>query len=123
MKPPYLIAVIFSAVALYGCGSDSFLGRAEQSCLKYPVPGPRAECTQRAKEDMAAFEKETAKSRDLVKAKGLAEIQAQEAAASVVGDGTGADQADAAGTSKADDKKKNGLCFKRAATGEMVCPN
>ena len=123
MKHHDFIAVLFGTAALCGCGSDSFLGRAEQSCLKYPVPGPRAECTQRVKDDMAAFEKETEKNRDLAKAKGLAEIQAQEAAGNVAGDGAGSDKTEAPGTSKVDEKKKSGLCFKRAATGEVVCPN
>ena len=84
------------------------LGRAEQSCLKYPTPAARAECEIRVKADNAAFVKESQKIEANAKALSLSEMPAQEMSA-----------ADA----KSDVKKKNGLCFKREATGEMVCPN
>lgn len=102
------LAILVTACVLCACARDGALGRAEQSCLKYPTPTARAECEGRAKADNAAFVKESQKNEEAAKARALAEVPAQEAPA-----------ADA----KSDVKKKSGLCFKRESTGEMVCPN
>jgi hypothetical protein len=124
MKHRHLIALVLSTVALSGCGRDSFLGRAEQSCLKYPTPAARMECEQRANEVNDAFEKETQKNRDQAKARAAAELKAQEPAGSgVAGDAAVDTKSNAPDAVKTEPQKKNGLCFKRAATGEVVCPN
>lgn len=103
-----LFNVLVSACALCACARDSALGRAEQSCLKYPTPDARAECEARAKADNAAFLKESQKMEEAAKARTEAEVPDQESAVP---------------DAKSDTKKKSGLCFKRASTGEMVCPN
>ena len=106
------LAIFVTACVLCACARDSALGRAEQSCLKYPTPTARAECEGRAKADNAAFLKESQKNEHAAKARALAELPAQEAPA-----------ADAKSDVKSEVKKKSGLCFKRESTGEMVCPN
>jgi hypothetical protein len=111
MQKRKLIKQLFTVCALFAlsaCARDNALGRAEQSCLKYPTPTARAECEARAKADNAAFLKESQKIEEATKARALAEEPAQEAST-----------ADA----KSDVKKKNSLCFKRESTGEVVCPN
>lgn len=103
-----LFVQLLAICVLCACARDSALGRAEQSCLKYPTPTARAECEARVKADNAAFLKESQKNVEAAKARSLAELPAQEAPA-----------ADA----KIEVKKKSGLCFKRESTGETVCPN
>lgn len=100
--------LLLLSACLGACGTDSALGRAEQACYKYPTPSARQECEQRAKADDAAYEKEMKRNEAQERAKAKAELQAQEV--------TDPD-------AKGEVKKKNGLCFKREATGEMVCPN
>ncbi|OYU44188.1 MAG: hypothetical protein CFE44_14310 [Burkholderiales bacterium PBB4] len=92
---------------LSACGPRGALWQAEQSCLKYPTPGARADCEYKARDDHAAFVKESQKSQDQARAKAQAELEAQEPAE---------------GEAKREPKKKNELCFKRAS-GETVCPN
>ena len=108
MQYRYLLAMLITVFAVCACTRDSALGRAEQSCLKYPTPTARTECEARARADHAAFLKESQKNEDAAKARTRAELTAQDPPA-----------ADAA----SDVKKKSGLCFKRESTGEMVCPN
>lgn len=108
MQHRHLTALLIATVALCACARDSALGRAEQSCLKYPTPTARAECEGQAKADNAAVVKESQKNEEAARARALAEVPAQAAPA-----------ADA----KSEVKKKSGLCFKRESTGEMVCPN
>lgn len=104
----HLMPLLITTVALCACGTDSMLGRAEQSCLKYPMPAARTECEGRAKADNAAFLKESQKNEAAAKARALAEVPAQ---------------MEAGPDTKSDAKKKSGLCFKRESTGEMICPN
>lgn len=76
--------------------ADGVLFRAEHSCAKFPTPEARADCENKRKETMTAFDKEQ-----------RAKQKAEKAA-----DGLGNDS-----------KGKNELCFTRKATGEVVCPN
>lgn len=91
----HLLAAL-AASTLSACGAQNGLWQAEQSCLKYPTPGARADCEAKARDDNAAFVKETQKNKDEAKAKQ---------------------------DSSLDTKKKNPLCFKRESSGETVCPN
>ncbi len=108
MQCRHSFAVLATVCALCACARDSVLGRAEQSCLKYPTPTARSECEARVKADHAAFMKESQKTEDTAKARALVDLPAQE---TPITDG------------KSEVKKKSGLCFKRESTGEMVCPN
>ena len=119
MKLPQILALVFLTSALCACGTDSALGRAEQSCIKYPTPTARTECEQKERADSQAFEKEIQKNKAEAKARADAELQAQASA----GDGRSDAKSDTGDATKPEAKKKSGLCFKRAATGEMVCPN
>lgn len=94
MQHRHLVARLMSTVALCACSTASVLGRAEQSCLKYPTPTARAECEARVKADNAAFLKESQKNAEAPSADAKGEVP-----------------------------KKSGLCFKRKSTGEVVCPN
>ena len=108
MRHLLISMLLLIACSLYGCARDSAMGRAEQSCLKYPTPSARAECEGQAKADNAAFLKESQKKEDDAKARAVAEIPNL--------DGPDAETKNVV-------KKKSGLCFKRESTGEMVCPN
>lgn len=112
MQYRQLIIVLIATGVLCGCGTDSALGRAEQSCLKYPTPSARADCEGRARADAAAYRMEAQKNEDAARARARAEVAAQEAAA-----------ADGKSDAKSEPQKKSGLCFKRESTGEVVCPN
>ena len=103
-----LLVQLFAVCALCACARDSALGRAEQSCLKYPTPTARAECEARVKADNAAFRQESQKNEEAAKAQSLAELPTQEVPPA---------------DPKSEVKKKSGLCFKRESTGEIVCPN
>lgn len=96
MKPVLVITLAVLGSLLSACSSSSYLGRAEQSCNKYPTPDERAACERKNKEGHAAFEKH----------------QEQEQASKK--------QAEAPDDAKV---PKNTLCFKRQSTGETVCPN
>ena len=120
-----IFAVLILTSLLSACGTGSLLGKAGQySCLGNPTPSAQMECEQRAKEDRVAQEKEILRNKAEVKAKADAEIQAQASQGrGVAGDASGEAKSDSADATQADTKKKSSLCFKRAATGEMVCPN
>ena len=96
MKIRNCVVVCVTASALSAWGAGNALWRAEQSCTKYPTPSARVDCEKKLNDDQTAFEK----------------AQQKEKADAKSRDGTlsGA-------------KKKNDLCFKRASTGETVCPN
>jgi hypothetical protein len=108
MQNSKLLVLLVAIGALSACARDSALGRAEQSCVKYPTPAARAECEARAKADNAAYLKETQKIEEAAKARAFADVPAQESPGAEV---------------KSDVKKKSGLCFKRESTGEIICPN
>ena len=89
----FLVALCLAGL-LSACGTDTFLGRAEESCVKYPTPEARANCEQRQRQAMSDFNKQQEQDK---KAQREAEKEAPE--------------------------KPNGLCFKRQTSGELVCPN
>lgn len=66
----------------------------EQSCSKFPSPGAQAECREKQKQTMEAFEKERRKKSANVDFK-----------------------------KRPDQPAKKDLCFTRQSTGETVCPN
>ena len=112
-----IFAVLILTSLLSACGTGSLLGKAGQySCLRNPTPSAQMECEQRAKEDRVAQEKEILRNKAEVKAKASQ-------GRGVAGDASGEAKSDSADATQADTKKKSSLCFKRAATGEMVCPN
>mgnify|MGYP003528234338 CR=1 FL=1 len=79
--------------------ADGVLLRAWDSweyCAKFPTPETRADCESKRKESMSAFDKEQ-----------RAKQKAEKAADSLGNDSKG----------------KDGLCFTRKSTGEVVCPN
>ena len=89
----FLVALCLAGL-LSACGKDTFLGRAEESCVKYPTPEARADCEQRHRKAFSDFNKQQEQDK---KAQREAEKEALE--------------------------KPNGLCFKRQTSGELVCPN
>ena len=96
MKPVFALAVLSLGSLLSGCGVNGWMANHEQSCRKYPPSDERVACEQRFKETLAASDKQRAADRE----KALLESQP---------DGS--------------TEPRNGLCFKRQSTGEMVCPN
>ena len=89
----FLVALCLAGL-LSACGTDTFLGRAEESCVKYPTPEARADCEQRLRQAFSDFNKQQEQDK---KAQREAEKDVTE--------------------------KPNGLCFKRQPSGELVCPN
>ncbi len=94
MKTTALLVALSAVGLLSACGTDTFLGRAEESCIKYPTPEARADCEQRHRQAFSDFNKQQDQDK---KAQRDAEKEAP--------------------------SKPNGLCFKRQSTGELVCPN
>lgn len=92
---PVLTLVVLGSL-LCACSPNSFLGRADQACTKYPLSSERAACEQKEKETSAAFEKYQQQAKTKEK------------------------QADAPDEARV---PNNTLCFKRQSTGETVCPN
>ncbi len=93
MKNHSLLPMFALCVALSSAQADNALARIEQSCAKFPSPSAQAECRQKEKAAMAAFEKERKKDDPKIDFK------------------------------KEDAAKKSDLCFTRKSTGEQVCPN
>jgi hypothetical protein len=96
MKPALALAVLSLATLISGCGVNGWLVNHEQSCNKYPPSDERIACEKRFKEILAASEKQRTQDRE----KAALEMQPDSSS-----------------------DTKNGLCFKRQATGETVCPN
>ena len=94
MKPIAFLVALCIVGLLTACGTDTFLGRAEESCVKYPTPEARANCEQRHRQALSDFNKQQEQDK---KAQREADKDAPQ--------------------------KPNGLCFKRQASGEFVCPN
>jgi hypothetical protein len=93
MKNHSLLLMFTLCVALSSVQADNALSRIEQSCAKFPSPGAQAECRQKEKAAMEAFEKERKKDDRKIEFK------------------------------KDGPARKNDLCFTRKSTGEQVCPN
>ncbi len=95
---PFSFAALamLTAVALAGCAADTPLARIEANCSRISAPEARADCDQKSKDAMNEFKayREKEKARDQA-------VDAAEPGAA----------------------PKNSMCFKRAATGEVVCPN
>ncbi len=53
----FLVALCLVGL-LSACGTDTFLGRAEESCVKYPTPEARADCEQRLRQAFSDFNKQ-----------------------------------------------------------------
>ena len=53
----FLVALCLAGL-LSACGTDTFLGRAEESCVKYPTPEARADCEQRHRQALSDFNKQ-----------------------------------------------------------------
>lgn len=87
------IAFVLSLPVLSAYAGENALFRHSDSCLKYPPSDARAECMKKEREVSATFAKERKR---------------EEAAPR---------------RSEHDPSRKNELCFKREATGEIVCPN
>lgn len=102
----YLAAL--TTMLLGACGAGGALWQAEQSCIKFPTPDARAACEQKAKADNADYVRETQMRKD--QARALDEAQRK----------TGQTQPDGTPSPA---RPQNDLCFKRAGTGEWVCPN
>ncbi len=136
------LVTLTTATCLSACGAGNTLWQAEQSCLKYPTPSARASCEAQAKADNVAFRQELEKNKALVQARAARELEAQKAPSATSGTtpdtvpnaanpaspgpaGAAASDASSApdGSSIDAPKKKSGLCFKREATGEILCPN
>ena len=96
MKPVLALAVFSLGCLLSGCGVNGWFASHEQSCNKYPPSDERVACEKRFKETLAAAERQRAQDRE----KALLESKPEGSA-----------------------EPRNGLCFKRQSTGEMVCPN
>ena len=94
MKTMTFLVALSAVGLLSACGTDTFLGRAEESCVKYPTPEARANCEQRHRQALSDFNKQQEQDK-----------KAQRAAQKEV------------------PEKPNGLCFKRQPSGELVCPN
>jgi hypothetical protein len=89
----FLVALCLAGL-LSACGTDTFLGRAGESCVKYPTPEARANCEQRHRQALSDFNKQQEQDKKAERA------TQQEAPA-----------------------KPYNLCFKRQPSGELVCPN
>ncbi|MFZ4552536.1 MAG: hypothetical protein ACOYNB_12005 [Aquabacterium sp.] len=91
MRPSaWLLAALASGSAL----AVPPLYHNEQSCSKFPTPSAQAECREKQKQTMEAFEKERRKK-----------------------------SADVDFKKRTDQPAKKDLCFTRQSTGETVCPN
>ena len=94
MKPIAFLAAQSVSGLLSACGTDTFLGRAEESCVKYPTLEARANCEQRHRQALSDFNKQQEQDK---KAQREADKDAP--------------------------ANPNVLCFKRQPSGELVCPN
>ncbi len=91
MKTIALLVALSAVGLLSACGTNTFLGRAGESCVKYPTPEARADCEQRHWQALSDFNKQQEQDK---KAQREAEKEAP--------------------------AKHNGLCFKRQPSGACV---